>query len=279
MVKIRRRIAAAAIVMIIVAAACSVPDLDLSNSPCPCLDGYQCDVSTNRCVASTSDASVSDAQNPVNDSGSDTSVLVTPDGAPETLLFDEEFDGGTLDLADKWTALGNGAWSIQNGHGEQTNPHATLSLIYATHFTTAANYHISTRMHSTGPFDAGLDLAPEIIFRVNPEVDAGGGNIEIYQCDFDLPGLELDLLWVTPTGDQYVDREAVTVPANFDVATPFVLDAIVNNDAVNCSLTIDGVAAVTHALSTGLIAPVGSFGLKSYTTDVEYEYFRVNALP
>lgn len=39
------------LVVVLACVACGVPELDLDGRKCPCLDGYQCDKPTNRCVS------------------------------------------------------------------------------------------------------------------------------------------------------------------------------------------------------------------------------------
>jgi hypothetical protein len=104
--------------------------------------------------------------------------------AGETLLFDEEFDASVLD-SDKWVVAGDGVWSIEGGTGIQSNGDALAAMIYARDFTAAGDYHIVARMRSTGPFGGINQLAPEIAFRVDPLVDAGGIP-DSYHCEFNL---------------------------------------------------------------------------------------------
>jgi hypothetical protein len=191
-----------------------------------------------------------------------------------TLIFDEEFDGGALD-PDKWIVAGNGDWSIAGGVGIQSNPNTTTSMIYAAKFEAATDYHIVARMQSTGPFDEGhnLALAPEVAFRVEPGVDADGIP-DSYHCDFNLLLKELILDQTTPTNAPGFATAPANLPADFDEATPFVLDVVVKDGSATCTLTIDGLTSTISTMGD-LTRPVGSFGLKTFQTAAKFFYFRV----
>ena len=59
-------------------AGCAVGDIDLTGRSCPCVAGYQCDESTNRCVLETDASSLGDATS--GDAGSDTDQQAPGDG-------------------------------------------------------------------------------------------------------------------------------------------------------------------------------------------------------
>jgi hypothetical protein len=197
-----------------------------------------------------------------------------PTDAGPMLIFDEEFEGGTLNTTTKWTASGDGVWSIEDGHGVQSRV-TPSDMLYATSFGAATNYHIYSRMRSTGPFDAGLDLAPEIVFRVEPGVDASGLPAN-FRCNMDLSVDEL-LIQQTPGGSTAL--KGFTLPSGFDRSTPFVLDALVDGDTVTCTVTMDTLGVLASVMTSAVTVPSGSFGLKTYDTTAEYEYFRVYAVP
>jgi hypothetical protein len=191
------------------------------------------------------------------------------------LLFDEEFDGAVLDL-NKWAVAGDGVWSIDGGTGVQSNSNTTTSMIYARAFVAATDYHIVTRMRSTGPFGQGLHLAPEIAFRVDPTVDAGGIP-ETYRCDFDLFQSQLIFGQTAANNAPDLVTADIVVPSNFDEGTPFVFDAVVSGAGVTCTVTVDNLGVVGR-LSTNLLGVgMGSFGLKTYDTSAQFFYFRVYA--
>jgi hypothetical protein len=191
-----------------------------------------------------------------------------------TLLFDEEFDGGALDTTTKWTVAGKGVWSIMGGHGVQSNPNVD-TMLYAQGFTTATNYHIVARMWSTGPFDAGYDLAPEVVFRVVPSIDAGGLP-EDYRCNMDL---FYDQLYIQRQSGGTLGTKSFKLPMGFDLGTPFVLEAVVTGNSVTCTVTMDTLGVVATLKSTALTQLTGTFGLKTYHSSTEFQYFRVYALP
>jgi hypothetical protein len=133
-------------------------------------------------------------------------------------------------------------------------------------------------MQSTGPFDAGNDLAPEIVFRLDPSVDAGGIP-ETYQCNFDLVYDQLAIFSATPELTSSISQVNVTPPASFTQATPFVLDVVVTGEDVMCTLTIEPAGVVATVSASGLTRTMGTFGLKTFTTTAAYEYFRVYSVP
>jgi hypothetical protein len=208
---------------------------------------------------------------------SNSQLLGGDDSGPGMLLFDEEFDAAPLDLTKKWVVAGNGAWSIEGGTGIQSNPSTTTSMIYAKEFVGAADYHIVARMRSTGPFGQGYALAPEIAFRVDPTVDAGGIP-ESYHCDFNLLQDQLIVDQTTPNNTAGFGSVDADVPAA-DETMPFVLDAVVSGDAVTCTLTVDGLdsGTVETVTTNQLERLTGSFGLKTYQTSAQFFYFRVYA--
>jgi len=236
-----------------VAVACSVDAVQLTGRLCPCVAGWVCD-STNHCVLP--DAALPDAQ------GSDGG----------TLIFDEEFDGGTLD-PNKWVTAGNGNWSIQGGFGEQTSGGASEALIYAKSFTSATDYHIVARMHSTGPFDAGNDLAPEVCFRTDPSVLVTSASVpETFHCNVDLLTDDL-LLQHTDQSPGTFNQTAFAPPSSAGVW--FVIDVVAKGSSVTCTATVDGVGQVATVSFGALPRLTGSFGLKTYDTAAEFAYFRV----
>jgi hypothetical protein len=236
--------------------ACSVDAVNLEGRACPCVSGYVCD-STNHCVASA-DASVDAPSSEAGDAGN--------------LIFDEEFDGGTLDTTNKWVVTGDGVWSIQNGYGEQTNGSTSATLMYAKNFVSATDYHIVTRMHSTGPF-AGQDIAPEIAFRVDPS--GTKYNIPFNgRCNVDVQAYLLYLQITTSSTDTTIDSTPIPVPSNFDQGTWFVIDAVIKGNTIKCTVTIDNLTPVSVSGTSFPIA-AGSFGLKTYDTMAEFAYFRV----
>jgi hypothetical protein len=189
--------------------------------------------------------------------------------APGTLIFDEEFDGGSFN-PNKWTIVGDGVWSIDGGTGLQSDPNATASLAYANGFAPATNYHIVARMRSTGPFGRGNDLAPEIAFRIDPEED-GGGIPANYSCAFDLLMNQLFL----QSSHLPIASTPFSLPSGFDLATPFVLDAVVTGSDVTCTVTVDGLGLLATASTNQLARLSGPFGLKTYETTAQFFYFRV----
>lgn len=244
--------------------ACSVDAVNLEGRACPCVSGYVCD-STNHCVLS-GDAAPSDGAPPGDSSDA---------GDAGTLLFDEEFDGGTLDTTNKWVVTGDGNWFIQNGYGEQTNGNSSATLIYAKNFVAAADYHIVTRMHSTGPFDAGHDLAPEIAFRIDPSQTKY--NIPLNgRCNVDFQANVLYLQLTTSQNDVTVDTTPLPISSNFDQSTWFVIDAIISGGNIKCTVTIDNLTPVS-VVGTNFPIASGSFGLKTYDTMAEFAWFRVYA--
>ena len=253
--------------------ACNVDGVDLLDRSCPCLSGWVCDP-TNHCVLP--DGATLDAPN-----GSDASMMA--DSPPEdasdggTLLFDEEFDGGSLD-PNKWVIVGDGNWSVQNDYGEQTNGNATETLIYAKNFTSATDYHIVARMHSTGPFDAGHDLAPEIAFRTDPSAMIVGIP-ETFHCNFDLFESQLLIQATTPAFSGTFTQVGLTLPNGFDDGTWFILDVLAQGANVTCTLTVDGLGQIATATYNALPRLTGSFGLKTYDTAAEFAYFRVYSVP
>jgi len=205
----------------------------------------------------------------------DARVEATTDASVDSaLIFDEEFDGGVLNTTTKWTPSGDGAWSIQGGEGVQTSVTGN-DMLYATAFSGATNYHIFARMRSTGPFDAGLDLAPEIVFRVQPGIDASGLPSN-FRCNMDLFFDEL-LIQQSPGGTPAT--QDFTLPPDFDLSTPFVLDALVDGDSVTCTVTVDTLGVVATVTTSAVTVPSGTFGLKTYETMAEFEYVRVYAVP
>jgi hypothetical protein len=205
---------------------------------------------------------------------------LSPDAAADggKLIFDEEFDGATL-ASDRWVIAGNGDWSIEAGTGIQSNGQTLTSMIYAKEFVDAGNYHIVARMRSTGPFGRDQQLAPEIAFRVDPAVDAGGIP-ETYHCDFNLLFEQLILDQTTPGVSKDFALDSLTVPAGFDAGTPFALDLLVSGNTATCTLNVDGLGSgsagmvQTHQLSRR----TGSFGLKTFDTAAQFFYFRVYAV-
>ena len=194
--------------------------------------------------------------------------------AGEMLVFDEEFDGSVLDPT-KWVVAGDGDWSIDGGTGIQSNADALAAMIYARDFAQAGDYHIVARMRSTGPFGGTNQLAPEIAFRVDPLVDAGGIP-DSYHCEFNLAMNQLILDQTTPNNDPGFASVQVTVSSSYQ-ATPFVLDAVVSGHDVTCTLTVDGLGPVGVVTTPMLGRLTGSFGLKTYDTTAQFFYIRVYA--
>ncbi len=234
-----------------------------------------CD-STNHCVlpdASLPDSSPGDAADDAGDAGTD-GPIVTDAG---TLIFDEEFDGGTIDTTNKWVVMGDGTWTITNGYGEQTNGNAKETLMYAKNFTTATDYHIVARMHSTGPFIPNQDLAPEICFRTDPSVITSGIP-QTYHCNMDLYFSQLIIQSTAPVPGDLATTN-LSLPGNFNDGTWFVLDAVVSGSNVTCTVTVDGLGLIGTVSTTQASRLAGSFGLKTYDTAAEFQYIRVYAVP
>ncbi|HEY1960500.1 MAG TPA: hypothetical protein VGH28_33045 [Polyangiaceae bacterium] len=248
--------------------ACSVDPVQLEGRTCPCVAGWVCD-GTNHCVIA--DGSVSPEAS--DDGGADAS-----DADAGNLIFDEEFDGGTLDTTNKWVVGGDGNWFIQNGLGEQSNGSSSTAILYAQGFATATDYHIVTRMHSTGPFDAGQDLAPEIAFRIDPTQMAFGVVTNV-RCNVDLQQNQLLIQATTTTLNTTLDTTNLPIPPNFDASTWFVLDAVVTGSAAKCTVTFDGNLPTVAVTTNQLPIASGPFGLKTYTTQAEFAYFRVYSVP
>lgn len=225
---------------------------------------------TNHCVVAEGGV---DAKPPSDAQPGD---VAPPNDAGATLLFDEEFDAG-LDNQ-KWVPTGDGTWSISGGFGEQSNGNAQETLMYAAKFTTATDYHIVARMHSTGPFNANHDLAPEICFRTDPSVYTVGIP-ETYHCNFDLQANNLQIDKTEPNVANSVAITNLTLPNNFDAGTWFVIDAVVQGTNVVCTLTIDGLGQVGSVSYNNVARGVGSFGLKTYETSAEFAYFRAYSVP
>jgi hypothetical protein len=143
--------------------------------------------------------------------------------------------------------------------------------MYAKNFVTATDYHIITRMHSTGPFD-GRDIAPEVAFRMDPTQTKY--NIPLNtRCNVDFQANLLYLQLTTTQQDYTVDQTPLPVPQNFDASTWFVLDVMAVGGNVKCVVTIDNLPPVS--VSGTSLPTIGSFGPKTYDTMAEYAYFRV----
>jgi hypothetical protein len=251
---------------------CSVDPVQLDGRACPCVAGWVCD-STNRCVPA--DGGGADATPDAADASDAADAADAFDAG--TLIFDEEFDGGTLDM-NKWVAAGDGTWTIQGGYGAQTNGNANEAILYAKNFTSATDYHVVARMHSTGPFNSGNDIAPEIAFRTNPGTTIYGIP-ETYHCNADFYYSQLILQATEPPSGFDLATVNITLPKNFNEGTWFVLDLTVQGSNATCTLTIDGLGLVGTATTTSLTRLAGSFGLKTYQTATEYQYFRVYSVP
>jgi hypothetical protein len=203
----------------------------------------------------------------------------SPDAAAEAmppLIFDEEFDGGSLDTTSRWTAAGSGSWGIDGGVGVQVVPDATASLLYAQAFTQGGDYHIIARMASGGPFVPNQDLATEIAFRVDPTLDAGALPT-CYHCNVDLFLNQLVIQETSSSGTPILASATLPFPTGFELSTPFVLDTLVSGTNATCSVTFDGLGQLGSVSTSALARPTGSFGLKTYASTATFFYFRVYA--
>ena len=191
------------------ALGCGIPDLDLSGKRCPCVSGYTCDESTQRCVAAGSDDG---GVTPPGCLG--TSTLNTPAFSEG---FDTDFSG--------WTTGGTGSWSVSNGEAAQTQAGASLAYAYPTTLVNLASYRVVSTLR---PLPGGA---------MNGRVGLGirqQASLESLSCSWE-PNLgELHVRHTSNTGGD--DAVGIGQAVNIDPAATVTMETEIAGTQLRCCL-------------------------------------------
>ncbi|MBW2524290.1 MAG: hypothetical protein JRI23_08955 [Deltaproteobacteria bacterium] len=257
--------------------ACSVDEIDYTGLSCPCIAGYQCDSTTQRCVregantttgtagtgggggaggASTGAGTAGSGGGPGGQGGS------TGGGASYPLVFSDEFDG---DLS-SWQELGDGVWSVQNGHAVQSADAVDLAFIYA-----------------TGTFPDDL----RIVSAMRQQSGSSGGAVEItfrgttaptrsqYFCNWE-PNAGRLVIMGTQGGSNFpLTTISPQLPVGYDPLGTFTLQVDVVGNHISCLVEeVPGAATSVTPQAPNILAS-GWFGLKTFQMAAEFDFIRV----
>ena len=231
---------------VLACAGCTVPAIELEGKPCPCLDGYFCDVASNTCVRS--DASES--------------CLVAPAGAP---LYSTGFDDLT-----GWTPGGVGSWRAEAGMAIQSD--TTSEFAYTFLPAVAANdYRIVSKFRAIG----GMGPSTSIELAARVQRDNSGGQ---YHCNWDPINGQFNIMYTlsaTETGFLHTVYIDVSQLPGHDPMGWFTMEFQVRGSRLDCCVRgVGGAAGFANDTRFSAGAP----GMKTYLVAAAYDDYTVLAI-
>jgi hypothetical protein len=260
----------ATVVAAALAAACTIPEVDLNDRPCPCVDGWTCNPTTMRCERSPGtdagprvDAPASiDAPLGDGNTGTDGFVPDTSVGDAGGCFYDD-FEDGVLD---GWQ-IGGGTWVAEGGEARQLDEDDGRSYMFANATAGFSDYTIRSQFRLIR--DSGVG-AIELDFRVDPTTQG-----QQYFCNWE-PQSELFLIMrSTAAWDGYVLDEVYidtdSIPG-YDPNGIFTMHVELRGNRIHCRIDeLPGADIVVFDDRFGS----GAAGMKTYRIAAAYDFIEV----